>query len=148
MAHHRLGSHAPRDDLGRQKQQGQQTPNWATVRQRLAEGMGVVIFPEGTTYRGPDLLEYRPGMFYTCAEEGFPIVPVALEYRDPDIAWVDKAWFIPHAFHHFGAKHMDIALRFGPVMRGEDAETLRSEVMVWTQNACLELRAKLDHQAA
>lgn len=120
----------------------------ATVRQRLAEGMGVVIFPEGTTYRGPDLLEYRPGMFYTCAEEGFPIVPVALEYKDPNIAWVDKAWFIPHAFHHFGARHMDIAVRFGPVMRGEDAETLRSEVMAWTQNACLELRAKLDHQAA
>lgn len=120
----------------------------ATVRQRLAEGMGVVIFPEGTTYRGPDLLEYRPGMFYTCAEEGFPIVPVALEYKDPNIAWVDKAWFIPHAFHHFGARHIDIAVRYGPVMMGEDAEALRTQVRTWTQKACLELRANLDRQEA
>ena len=59
----------------------------AAVRERLSEGMGIVIFPEGTTFKGPQLLEYRPGMFYTCAEEGFPIVPVALEYRDPNIAW-------------------------------------------------------------
>ena len=40
-------------------------------------------------------------MFYTCAEEGFAVVPVALEYRDPNIAWVGNTWFIPHAFRHF-----------------------------------------------
>ena len=39
----------------------------AAVRNRLQEGMGIVIFPEGTTFKGPELLEYRPGMFYTCA---------------------------------------------------------------------------------
>ena len=116
----------------------------AAVRSRLEEGMGIVIFPEGTTHRGPDLLEYRPGMFYTCAEEGFPIVPVALEYKDPDIAWVGNTWFIPHAFHHFGAKHIDIAVRFGEAVHMDDAEALRTHVRNWTQAQCLDLRAKLD----
>lgn len=116
----------------------------AAVRSRLEEGMGIVIFPEGTTHRGPDLLEYRPGMFYTCAEEGFPIVPVALEYKDPDIAWVGNTWFIPHAFHHFGAKHIDIVVRFGEAVHMADPEALRTHVRSWTQAQCLELRAQLD----
>ena len=115
------------------------------VRQRLEQGMGIVIFPEGTTHLGPDLLEYRPGMFYTCAEEGFPIVPVALEYRDAGIAWVGDTWFIPHAFHHFGAKHIDIAVRFGDPVVMDDAEKLREHVRDWTAKNCLELRAQFDH---
>ena len=115
-----------------------------TVRDRLAEGMGIVIFPEGTTHRGPELLGYRPGMFYTCAEEGFPIVPVALEYKDPNIAWVGNTWFIPHAFHHFGAKHIDIAVRFGESVHMKDAEALRTHVRDWTQTQCLDLRKRLD----
>ena len=116
------------------------------VRNRLKEGMGIVIFPEGTTYRGPELLEYRPGMFYTCAEEGFPIVPVALEYRDPNIAWVDKVWFLTHAFHHFGAKHIDVAVRIGEAVHMSDAEALRSHVRNWTESQVLELRARFDSQ--
>ena len=118
----------------------------AAVRSRLEDGMGIVIFPEGTTHRGPDLLEYRPGMFYTCAEEGFPIVPAALEYKDPNIAWVGNTWFIPHAFHHFGAKHIDIAVRFGKPVHMKDAEALRTLVRDWTQAQCLELRARLDRE--
>ena len=114
------------------------------VVERLARGLPVVIFPEGTTFKGPELLEYRPGMFYTCAEEGFPIVPVALEYRDPNIAWVDKAWFIPHAFHHFGAKHIDVAVRIGKPVKMTDAEALRAHVRNWTEAQVLELRAQFD----
>lgn len=116
----------------------------AAVRNRLQEGMGIVIFPEGTTYKGPELLEYRPGMFYTCAEEGFPIVPVALEYRDPNIAWVDQAWFIPHAFHHFGAKHIDVAVRIGEAVTMTDAEALRAHVHGWTEAQVLDLRSRFD----
>ena len=52
--------------------------------------------------------------------------------------------FIPHAYQHFGAKHVDVAVRFGPLMKGGDAEKLREEVRNWTAQACLELRAQLD----
>lgn len=126
------------------KSKESRTATRKTVRNRLDEGMGIVIFPEGTTHRGPDLLEYRPGMFYTCAEEGFPIVPVALEYGDPNIAWVGNSLFIPHAFHHLGAKHLDVAIRFGTPVHRDDAEELRTHVRTWTARACLELRAQLD----
>ncbi|MEY3010382.1 MAG: 1-acyl-sn-glycerol-3-phosphate acyltransferase [Bacteroidota bacterium] len=114
------------------------------VRDRLDAGMGIVIFPEGTTHKGPDLLPYRPGMFYTCAEEGFPIVPVAIEYKNQDIAWVGQDLFVPHAFHHFGAKTIDIRVRFGPTMTSSDPESLLHQVQSWTEGQCLQLREELD----
>ena len=116
----------------------------AAVRERLSEGTTVILFPEGTTHLGPDLLEYRPGMFYTCAEEGFAVVPVALEYRDPNIAWVGNTWFIPHAFRHFGTRHIDVAVRFGEPMTASDGETLRTQVRDWTAKHCLDLRNRFD----
>ena len=69
---------------------------------------------------------------------------MALEYKDQGIAWVDKTMFVAHAYQHFGAKNMDVAVRFGPLMKGGDAEKLREEVRNWTAQACLELRAQLD----
>jgi len=117
----------------------------AAVRDRLSEGMGIVIFPEGTTFKGPELLDYRPGMFYTCAEEGFPIVPVALEYRDPNIAWVDNVWFLPHAFNHFGAKKIEVTVRIGDAVKMTDAEGLRAHVRNWTEAQCLDLRKRYDN---
>ena len=78
----------------------------AALKDRLNDGYGVVIFPEGTTSTGPELLPYHKGMFYTCAENGFPIAPAAIEFEDPNIAWVNAEWFIPHAFRHFGKRRL------------------------------------------
>ena len=95
------------------------------VKDRLTNGYGVAIFPEGTTHKGPDLLPYHKGIFYTCAENGCPIVPAAIEYENPEIAWVGKEMFIPHAFRHFGARKINVHVSFGPSM-SKPPETERS----------------------
>ena len=120
------------------------TATRAAVKERFDSGYGVVIFPEGTTIKGPELLPYRKGIFYTCAENGFQIAPAAIEYKNPDIAWVGQHWFIPHAFRHFGAKRIEAHVSFGPVFKGEDAENLLTEVRNWTQKECYRLRGVLD----
>jgi len=114
------------------------------VKDRLSNGYGVAIFPEGTTHKGPDLLPYHKGIFYTCAENGFPIVPTAIEYENSDIAWVDKEMFIPHALTHFGARKINVHVSFGPSMSNDDAEQLREDARNWTQTECLRLRAIID----
>ena len=81
LAHHWLGCQLARHHLGDRKSKDSRRATRQTVMQRLQEGAGIVIFPEGTTHKGPDLLDYRPGMFYSCAEEGIPIVPVALSTK-------------------------------------------------------------------
>ena len=114
------------------------------VKDRLSNGYGVAIFPEGTTNKGPDLLPYHKGIFYTCAENGFPIVPTAIEYENSDIAWVDKEMFIPHALTHFGARKINVHVSFGPSISNDDAEQLREDARNWTQTECLRLRAIID----
>ena len=114
------------------------------VKKRLTEGFGIVIFPEGTTHKGPELLEYRPSMFYISAEGGFPITPIAIEYQNADIAWVDKQMFIPHAWKHFGHKHMDIRVSIGKTIKGTDGQALMDEAHSWTQKEVYRLRSLWD----
>jgi|TARA_B110000879_G_scaffold166245_1_gene214867 1-acyl-sn-glycerol-3-phosphate acyltransferase len=123
------------------------TATRVAVKERFDNGYGVVIFPEGTTNKKPELLPYRKGIFYTCAENGFQIAPAAIEYKDPNIAWVGKEWFIPHAFRHFGAKYIDTYVSFGPTFKNNDAEQLIIDVRDWTQNECNRLRKAIDESA-
>lgn len=117
------------------------------VKERFDSGYGVVIFPEGTTNKEPELLPYRKGIFYSCAENGFQIAPVAIEYKDPNIAWVGNEWFIPHAFRHFGAKYIDTYVSFGPIFKNDDAEELIADVRSWTQKECNRLRELIDSKS-
>lgn len=116
----------------------------AALKERLEDGYGVVIFPEGTTAQGPELLPYHKGIFYTCAENGFPIAPAAIEFEDPEIAWVNAEWFIPHAFRHFGKRRIVVHVSFGPSFEGKDAEKLLKDVRNWTQDECYKLREIID----
>ncbi len=117
------------------------------VKDRFDSGYGVVIFPEGTTNKNPELLPYKKGIFYSCAENGFQIAPVAIEYRDPNIAWVDDEWFIPHTFKHFGGRYIDTYVSFGPAFKNKDAEKLIVDVRSWTQKECSRLRGLIDSKA-
>lgn len=114
------------------------------VKDRFDNGYGVVIFPEGTTCKGPELLPYKKGIFYTCADNRFQISPAAIEYKNANIAWVNKEWFIPHAFKHFGAPIIEAHVSFGPTFIGDDAEQLLTEVRDWTQKECYRLREIID----
>ena len=116
------------------------------VKNRIEEKLSVIIFPEGTTHKGPDLLEYKMGMFKMCADGDFPICPIAMEYRHADVAWVSNDLFIPHAFKVFGHRYIDVAVRFGEVQYGDDPVELRQRIHDWTSTACAEMRANWDAQ--
>ncbi len=62
----------------------------------LAHGVSVLNFPEGTTTPGGAVLPFRAGMFGLALRVGVPIVPVALAYDPPSLAWVGAATFLPH----------------------------------------------------
>lgn len=56
----------------------------AEVTRRLGAGRTVVVFPEGTTFCGPDRGRFRPAMFQAAIDAGKPVQPVHLGYRYPD----------------------------------------------------------------
>lgn len=117
-----------------------------SVKERLRNGYGIVIFPEGTTHIGPELLEYRPSMFYISAEGGFPVTPIAIEYKDPNIAWVGQSKFVPHAWKHFGARHIDVKVSYGPTSCLPDGGEMLEQTRNWTEQEVLRLRKEWDAQ--
>lgn len=103
------------------------------IKKRLAEGYSVVVFPEGTTYKMPELGKFNPGMFFAAAEGDIPVIPVAIEYEDRDDAWVGKDTFFPHFFKTFGKKRLKVKIVFGEVMKDTDGEKLLSDVRTWIE---------------
>lgn len=103
------------------------------IADRLRKGRSVIIFPEGTTHSGKELLTFRPGMFHAAAEEGFPIVPVAICYEEDRLAWVDDDPIGSHFFRNFGVPSTTAHITFGEPVTGTDAEAMMDEVRLWLE---------------
>jgi 1-acyl-sn-glycerol-3-phosphate acyltransferase len=92
-----------------------------TLRRALATlrgGAKLLNFPEGTTTDGTELLPFRRGVFGLARITGLPIVPVALRYTSPDLAWYGGATFLPHylrtASRDALAVHVDVGSSIHP----------------------------------
>lgn len=77
------------------------------IRERLASGGSVILFPEGTTADGRELLPFRTSLF-AAADAARRIQPIALSYaaadgsplsleRMAEIAWIGDQALLPNA---------------------------------------------------
>ena len=81
---------------------------------RLAAGIPVLNFPEGTTTDGSGpLLPFRRGLFGIARRAGAPVVPVALRLEPEDAAWVGGAPFLPHYWRMTVRPSARAVVRFG-----------------------------------
>ncbi len=79
----------------------------------LAAGVPVLNFPEGTTSPGDRVLAFHRGSFGIAQRLGVPVVPLAIRYRDPALAWCDDALFLPHYLKMAARSRVDVELAFG-----------------------------------
>lgn len=106
-----------------------------SMEELLRAGYAILVYPEGTTTRAPGLLPFRPGAFRTAAKLNVPVVPVAIEYVDPDDAWIGDDTFVRHFFQTFRKKYVDVRMTFGkPLMNTDDVELLNS-AHTWIEGA-------------
>jgi 1-acyl-sn-glycerol-3-phosphate acyltransferase len=104
----------------------------AQLADRVQRGLSPVVFPEGTTVdRG--LLEFNPGMFFTAAELGVPVVPFVMEYSDPKMAWVDDDTFVSHLLKMLTRPAWHVDLYIGEPVRNTDGTRLLHEIRDWMQ---------------
>ena len=102
----------------------------AELADRVQRGLSPVVFPEGTTVdRG--LLEFNPGMFFTAAELGVPVVPFVMEYSDPKMAWVDDDTFVSHLLKMLTRPAWHVDLYIGEPVRSIDGQVLLNQVHAW-----------------
>lgn len=111
------------------------------IRSALLRGDGVVVFPEGTSSPGDEVLPFRASLLAPAEELGLEVRAAGLSYAtasgDPpareSVAWWGNADFAPHVLGLLRLREVRAVLTFAerPVRAGnrkELAQTLRETV--------------------
>lgn len=115
------------------------------IETALAAGALVVIFPEGTSTNGKELLPFRTSLLEPAAQGGHEIAVSWLHYelKDGDAANDVCYWgthsFLPHLLKLLGKKSIHATLRFKKFHRTTGD---RKELARQLREAVLELKAK------
>ncbi|MEO8701571.1 MAG: lysophospholipid acyltransferase family protein [Kofleriaceae bacterium] len=88
----------------------------------LAAGVPVLNFPEGTTTHGDRVEPFWRGGFGVAQRRGVRVVPVAIRYADPALAWCGDATFIPHYARTLARSKIEVELVFGEPMMPRTGE--------------------------
>jgi 1-acyl-sn-glycerol-3-phosphate acyltransferase len=110
------------------------------ISNRIKNGRSVIIFPEGTTGSGDGLLPLKPGMFHVAATNGFPIIPTAIFYENPDLAWFGDDGMGSNFYRNFKKWSTTAHVVFGEPMTGTDGEELMERFRVWELNQLNKLK--------
>jgi 1-acyl-sn-glycerol-3-phosphate acyltransferase len=88
------------------------------IESALTDHALVVIFPEGTSTNGDELLPFRSSLLEPALRTGAPIHVAAIRYALPDgdarneAAWWGDRPFFPHLLNLLGKKSMQATVRF------------------------------------
>jgi lyso-ornithine lipid O-acyltransferase len=99
----------------------------AEIEKRLSSGVSVILFPEGTTNDGIDMLAFKSPFFKIPVTGNNPVLPVSLIYSHINekpigedekdcIAWHGTMSLLPHFWNLLGMKQIDVRIHFNPVM--------------------------------
>ncbi len=104
----------------------------------LERDMGVLIFPEGTSGKGEEILRFKPSLLQLATERDQPVHYATLTYRTPGdqpahqtVCWWDDTPFLSHLVRLLGLPYFEATVCFGdqPIAAGDRkvlAERLRS----------------------
>ena len=106
----------------------------------IRDGHSVLVYPEGTSHARPTTLDFKPGTFRIAVENKIPIVPVAVEFKDPADAFINDDQFVAHFFNSFRKPKMYAKVRFGEPILSDDAEALIRQTKDWIDRQLLEVR--------
>jgi 1-acyl-sn-glycerol-3-phosphate acyltransferase len=93
----------------------------------LEDDVPVLVFPEGTTTTGHDVLPFARGAFGIARLMRVPVIPATIRYDCADAPWVGSASLVPHAVKLHRHDEIHAELVFGPALQPmafEDAAAL------------------------
>ncbi len=111
------------------------------IVRRLSDGEGVIVFPEGTSTKGDDVLPFNSSFLEFAARTDVPVSYASISYRTPEgeepaskmVCWWEDISFMAHLFRLFTISSYTATVTFGdePVLstdRKALARTLREKV--------------------
>ncbi len=92
-------------------------PALREIAERMAHGVNVAVFPEGTTSDGLRLLEFKSTFFELPVKAGRPVLPIAIRYlsadgrripvdESPPVAWFGAAAIAPNVWRLLGMREL------------------------------------------
>jgi 1-acyl-sn-glycerol-3-phosphate acyltransferase len=93
----------------------------ADIEDRLGRGLGVVLFAEGTSTDGTDVLPFKPSLLEPVARAARPAHYASLAYETPHdappardaVCWWGEMEFAPHLRGLLGIRRIDAHVTFG-----------------------------------
>lgn len=93
----------------------------AAMEKALGEGIGIVLFPEGTSTGGPEPLPFRPSLLEPAVRLGMPVHWAALSYRTAAglppaaeaVCWWNDMAFVPHLLALLRLRGFEARIVFG-----------------------------------
>lgn len=107
------------------------------IVEALDGGEGVIVFPEGTSTKGEDVLPFNSSFLQFAAKIDLPVSYAAVSYRTPDneepasrmICWWDDTTFVPHLLRFFSIKRSTAIINFGDSpIRNSDRKMLAKDL--------------------
>lgn len=113
----------------------------AEIIRRLEKGEGVIVFPEGTSTKGDEVLPFNSSFLEFAAQRNLPVHYATIIYKTPvdepkpseSVTWWDEKTFGEHLWHLFQAREFTAVINFGeqPIHNSDRkmlARTLREKV--------------------
>lgn len=97
------------------------------IRELLDAGKAVLLFPEGTVNVHPLTNTFHIGSFVEAAEAGVPVVPIALDYADPNVYWRENTSLLSHFIDVFRRRSIICSVHFGTPIQDNDPEALSAK---------------------
>ncbi len=110
------------------------------IGEKLHEGYPVLLFPEGTTQSEDLSASFKPGGFKLAAAEGFPVVPVAIDYASKADYWVGKDTFLPHFLRRFAEPELRVQVRYGEAIWNDNPQELLEEAKAWIDSELKDIK--------
>ena len=110
------------------------------VRRCLDRDLGVLVFPEGTSGKGEEILRFKSPLLQLAAERDQPVHYATLSYRAPGppahktVCWWDDTPFLSHLLRLLALPRFEAIVTFGhaPIQAGDRkllAQELRSAMV-------------------
>ena len=81
------------------------------ISAEVLAGAELAAFPEGTTSKGPGMRPTYPGLFRAAETHGFGVVPMVIEYADPEDAWVGDDTLVRHCLFWLSKPRSELTVR-------------------------------------
>ena len=105
----------------------------AKIIERLNDGEGVIVFPEGTSTKGEEVLPFNSSFLEFAAQSDLPVSYAAISYQTPageptaveSVCWWDEKSFGEHLWYLFQLKEYTAIINFG----GEPIHSVNRKIL-------------------